>query len=47
MAPPNTFPAVEGEDTVFLLVRFRSRRRGDAGHLHGRAGAFPARSGPG
>lgn len=25
MAPPNAFPAVEGEDTVFLLVRFRSR----------------------
>ncbi len=25
MAPPNTFPAVEGEDTVFLLLRFRSR----------------------
>jgi predicted dehydrogenase len=25
MTPPNTFPAVEGEDTVFLLVRFRSR----------------------
>jgi predicted dehydrogenase len=24
LAPPNTFPAVEGEDTVFLLVRFRS-----------------------
>ena len=23
LAPPNTFPGVEGEDTVFLLVRFR------------------------
>ena len=24
VAPPNTFPEVEGEDTVFLLLRFRS-----------------------
>jgi predicted dehydrogenase len=23
LAPPNTFPGVEGEDTVFLLLRFR------------------------
>jgi predicted dehydrogenase len=23
LAPPNTFPTVEGEDTVFLLLRFR------------------------
>jgi predicted dehydrogenase len=24
VAPPNAFPGIEGEDTVFLLVRFRS-----------------------
>ena len=24
LAPPNTFPAVEGEDTVFVMLRFKS-----------------------
>ena len=47
MAPPNTFPAVEGEDTVFLLAPVPERRRRDADHLRSPRRGCPARSGPG